>query len=131
MIAQRRMHPSVVVWSVGNEFPSDREPVARYVARATALVRELDPSRLVTFASDRREKDISFDTVDFIADQRVLRMVLRSHPGFRGRAGQDAREVAGEADRGERVRVGIDRGVEERGAEGQRHGGRATRRTTT
>jgi len=67
MIAQRRMHPSVVVWSVGNEFPSDREPVAKYVARATALVRELDPTRLVTFASDRREKDISFDSVDFIA----------------------------------------------------------------
>jgi beta-galactosidase/beta-glucuronidase len=66
-IAQRRMHPSVVVWSVGNEFPSDREPVAKYVARATALVRELDPTRLVTFASDRREKDISFDSVDFIA----------------------------------------------------------------
>jgi beta-glucuronidase len=67
MIAQRRMHPSVVVWSVGNEFPSDREPVARYVARATALVRELDGTRLVTFASDRREKDIAFDSVDFIA----------------------------------------------------------------
>jgi beta-glucuronidase len=67
MIAQRRTHPSVVVWSVGNEFPSDREPVARYVARATALVRELDPSRLVTFASDRRERDIAFDSADFIA----------------------------------------------------------------
>jgi beta-glucuronidase len=61
------MHPSVVVWSVGNEFASDREPVAKYVARATAFVREMDPTRLVTFASDRREKDISFDSVDFIA----------------------------------------------------------------
>ena len=67
MIEQRRMHPSVVVWSVGNEFPSDREPVAKYVARATAWVRELDETRLVTFASDRREKDIAFDAVDFIA----------------------------------------------------------------
>ncbi|MGD0777791.1 MAG: glycoside hydrolase family 2 TIM barrel-domain containing protein [Candidatus Solibacter sp.] len=67
MIEQRRMHPSVVVWSVGNEFASDREPVAKYVARATAFVRELDPTRLVTFASDRRERDISFDSVDFIA----------------------------------------------------------------
>ena len=67
MIAQRRAHPSVVVWSVGNEFASDKEPVRQYVARATALVREIDPSRLVTFASDRRERDISFGTVDFIA----------------------------------------------------------------
>ena len=67
MIAQRRTHPSVVVWSVGNEFPSDREPVAQYVARSTALVREIDPTRLVTFASDRRERDIAFDSADFIA----------------------------------------------------------------
>jgi beta-glucuronidase len=67
MIAQRRAHPSVVVWSVGNEFPSDREPVRNYVERSTALVREIDPSRLVTFASDRRERDISFGPVDFIA----------------------------------------------------------------
>ena len=67
MIAQRRMYPSVVVWSVGNEFPSDRELVERYVARATALVRELDPTRLVTFASDRRERDLAFAHVDFIA----------------------------------------------------------------
>jgi beta-glucuronidase len=58
---------SYMVWSVGNEFPSDREPVAQYVVRATALVREIDPSRLVTFASDRRERDIAFDSVDFIA----------------------------------------------------------------
>ena len=67
MIEQRRGHASVVVWSVGNEFPSDREPVKRYVERAIALVREIDPTRLVTFASDRRERDISFGTVDFIA----------------------------------------------------------------
>ena len=82
MIAQRRMHPSVVVWSVGNEFPSDREPVARYVARATALVRELDPTRLVTFASDRRERDISFDTVDFIAINEYFGWYYGAIPDF-------------------------------------------------
>jgi beta-glucuronidase len=82
MIAQRRMHPSVVVWSVGNEFPSDREPVAKYVARATALVRELDPTRLVTFASDRREKDISFDSVDFIAINEYFGWYYGAIPDF-------------------------------------------------
>jgi beta-galactosidase/beta-glucuronidase len=84
MIEQRRMHPSVVVWSVGNEFQSDREPVARYVARATALVRELDPTRLVTFASDRREKDISFDTVDFIAINEYYGWYYGAIPDFAG-----------------------------------------------
>jgi beta-glucuronidase len=82
MIEQRRMHPSVVVWSVGNEFPSDREPVARYVARATALVRELDPTRLVTFASDRREKDISFLSVDFIAINEYFGWYYGAIPDF-------------------------------------------------
>ena len=67
MIEQHRSHPSVVVWSVGNEFPSDKPPVAKYVTRAIGLVKRLDPTRLATFASDRRERDISFDPVDFIA----------------------------------------------------------------
>ena len=56
-----------MVWSVGNEFPSDKEPVTKYIARAIRFVKDLDPTRLATFASDRRERDISFDTVDFIA----------------------------------------------------------------
>jgi beta-glucuronidase len=84
MIAQRRMHPSVVVWSVGNEFPSDREPVAKYVARATALVRELDGTRLVTFASDRREKDIAFEWVDFIAINEYFGWYYGAIPDFAG-----------------------------------------------
>ena len=84
MIAQRRMHPSVVVWSVGNEFPSDREPVAKYVARATALVRELDPTRLVTFASDRREKDIAFLSVDFISINEYFGWYYGAIPDFAG-----------------------------------------------
>ncbi len=84
MIAQRRMHPSVVVWSVGNEFPSDREPVAKYVARATALVRELDGTRLVTFASDRRERDIAFDSVDFIAINEYFGWYYGAIPDFAG-----------------------------------------------
>jgi beta-glucuronidase len=69
---------------VGNEFPSDREPVAKYVARATALVRELDPTRLVTFASDRREKDIAFDSVDFIAINEYFGWYYGAIPDFAG-----------------------------------------------
>ena len=67
MVEQYRNHSSVVIWSVGNEFPSEQAGVARYVARGCDLVRKLDPTRLVTFASDRRERDVSFDAVDFIA----------------------------------------------------------------
>ncbi|HUZ45839.1 MAG TPA: glycoside hydrolase family 2 TIM barrel-domain containing protein [Terriglobia bacterium] len=67
MIEQNRNHPSVIIWSVGNEFHSNMPAVAGYVREATRFVRRLDPTRLVTFASDQRMKDISFDYVDFIA----------------------------------------------------------------
>ncbi len=67
MITQHRHHPSVAIWSVGNEFKSHRTDVAEYVRSATRFVRSLDPSRLVTFASDRRLKDKSFPHVDLIS----------------------------------------------------------------
>jgi beta-galactosidase/beta-glucuronidase len=67
MVEQYRTHPSVVVWSVGNEFPSDKPEVVPYVARACRFVRGLDPTRLVTFASDRHDRDLSFEHVDFMA----------------------------------------------------------------
>ncbi len=60
-------HPSVIVWSVANEIPSQEPDVARVVARSVAYVKRMDSSRLVTFASDKRERDISFGPVDFIA----------------------------------------------------------------
>jgi beta-galactosidase len=52
---------------VGNEFPSDKPEVVPYVARACRFVRGLDPTRLVTFASDRHDRDLSFEHVDFMA----------------------------------------------------------------
>jgi beta-glucuronidase len=67
MVDGYKHHTSIVVWSVGNEFPSDKQPVADYVARGIKFVRSLDPTRLVTFASDRHLRDISFAHVDFIA----------------------------------------------------------------
>jgi beta-galactosidase/beta-glucuronidase len=67
MVDEYRNHPCVVIWSVANEIPSDTPAGAAYVAKAIAFVKSLDDSRLVTFASDRRVKDISFGPVDFIA----------------------------------------------------------------
>ena len=55
MVAQYRHHPSVLFWGVGNEFGSHTEPGEAYCAKAADLVRTLDPTRLVTFASDKHE----------------------------------------------------------------------------
>jgi beta-glucuronidase len=67
MINQYRRYLSVVVWSVGNEFDSGNRNVAKYVKETTDFARKMDPTRLVTFASNRHRKDICFRYVDFIA----------------------------------------------------------------
>jgi len=67
MVEQNRNHPSVVVWSVANEIPSDKPEAAAYVAKAIAYVKSLDSSRLLTFASNRRDQDKALGSVDVIA----------------------------------------------------------------
>jgi len=59
IVDQHRNHPSVIIYSVANEIPSDKPEGAAFIANEIALVHKLDPSRLVTFASDKREHDIS------------------------------------------------------------------------
>ncbi len=63
MVRQNINHPSIVVWSIGNETGF------RGVARYSTVVRAEDPSRLVTYASNtgaRRPK--ARRQVDFIAE---------------------------------------------------------------
>ena len=67
MIQQHRNHPSIVIWSVANEIPSDKPEVAGYVTRAIDYVHQLDPDRLVTFASDKRERDVSMSNEDIVS----------------------------------------------------------------
>ncbi|HEX9198396.1 MAG TPA: glycoside hydrolase family 2 TIM barrel-domain containing protein [Acidobacteriaceae bacterium] len=59
IVDQHRNHPSVIIYSVANEIPSDKPEGAAFIGKEIALVHKLDPSRLVTFASDKREHDIS------------------------------------------------------------------------
>ncbi len=54
MIDQQYNHPSVVFWSIGNEFShawDDVPEIVNYVKRATDYVRTLDSTRLVSYAS--------------------------------------------------------------------------------
>src|SRR5208337_4292053 len=53
MVRRDRNHPSVILWSLGNEEPEQgTERGARIVATMKRLVRRLDPSRPVTVAMD-------------------------------------------------------------------------------
>ncbi len=53
MIRRDRNHPSVILWSIGNEEPQQGTERGAHVARTMkALVRELDPTRGITAAMD-------------------------------------------------------------------------------
>jgi beta-glucuronidase len=78
MVDQYRKYPSIVIWSVGNEFSSEFPPGRYYVERTCNFVKSLDSTRLVTFASSRHRgpkpravidevSDLTFDIVDIIA----------------------------------------------------------------
>ncbi len=50
-ILDNENHPSILLWSIGNELPSPATgPEAAYVAGATALAKKLDPTRPVGMA---------------------------------------------------------------------------------
>jgi len=49
-------HPSIIAWSVGNEFDSDSPEGVRWVQAMQDFTRRIDPTRLVTFVSNRASK---------------------------------------------------------------------------
>jgi beta-galactosidase len=66
MVLRDRNHPSVIMWSTGNEIPNRTRPDVVAISKALAdLVRELDPSRPVLAAVNdlRPDKDPFFATL--------------------------------------------------------------------
>ncbi len=54
LIVSKRNHPSIVMWSIGNEIhENDANYVAEMVKRMQEVCHRLDPSRPVTFVTDR------------------------------------------------------------------------------
>ena len=56
MVERDWNHPSVIAWSVGNEYPSDTPAGVRWTKDMAAFVRTIDASRPITFASYRADK---------------------------------------------------------------------------
>jgi beta-galactosidase len=67
MIARDRNHPSVIMWSIGNEIPNrHRSDVVKLAKEIGDYVRQLEPTRPVTSAVNdlREDKDPYFATLD-------------------------------------------------------------------
>lgn len=60
-------HPSVILWGFLNEGASDHPDSRPLYARLARAIREEDPTRLVSYASNRCERDLSFAEADVIA----------------------------------------------------------------
>ena len=67
MVARDRNHPSIILWSIGNEIPDHQKPEVVEVAKSLATyVRNLDPTRPVTSAVNdlKPYEDPYFATLD-------------------------------------------------------------------
>lgn len=73
MVERDWNHPSVIAYSMGNEYRSDEPAGQRWTKDMIAYARELDPTRLYTFASNRlnakpeKPADEASQYVDFIS----------------------------------------------------------------
>jgi len=60
LVKANRNHPSIVMWSIGNEIPEQGSEVGRQISiRLQGLIHALDPTRPVTQGMDHAEKSIS------------------------------------------------------------------------
>ncbi|GAB3163318.1 glycoside hydrolase family 2 protein [Telluribacter humicola] len=112
MVERDWNHPSVIAYSVGNEYLSEQPAGQRWTKDMIAYARELDPTRLYTFASMRlnilpkKPEDEASQYVDFVSTNtygnhaKVLDHIHQLYPGkpiFISEWGRRADTETGEA----------------------------------
>lgn len=76
MVRMSWNHPSVIIWGILNEARTDRDGVRPVLEESVAIIRELDPSRVVSYATMFALTDRHYDLVDLIG--------LNLYPGWYG-----------------------------------------------
>ncbi len=82
MVLRDRNHPSVVLWSIGNEIPERGKPEGYKLAQLLGdYVRQLDPSRMITSAvnSVTLDKDPYFATLDVSGYNYAIDNYVKDH----------------------------------------------------
>jgi len=74
MVAAAVNHPSVILWGILNEGPSDSAAARPLYEKMFARLKELDPTRPVTYASNKVFRDVCMDLADVIS--------LNLYPGW-------------------------------------------------
>lgn len=74
MIASGRNHPSVIMWGLQNESHSEDESNRPGYETLIGEIRSLDPSRPVTYASNRWPEDRFHDLIDIVS--------INTYPGW-------------------------------------------------
>jgi beta-glucuronidase len=67
MVETHFNHPCIVTWGSLNECDSITDKGAQVHQEVLGLLRELDPSRPITFASNKRRKDLCLGLVDIVS----------------------------------------------------------------
>ncbi len=67
MIQRDKNHPSIIIWSIGNEFDTMSALSLIYVRKMVNYTRSLDNSRLITYATNRYQGDLGYDYIDVIS----------------------------------------------------------------
>lgn len=67
MVDQYYNHPSIIFWGLHNEIATDTNEGYEFTKMAYEYVKGMDNSRLISFASDRFERDRCFEFADVVA----------------------------------------------------------------
>ena len=68
MIGRDKNHPAIIIWSIANESRTDTEVGVQVMRKLIRRTRELDPSRLVTFVTDRDAKtQMAYEDADLVS----------------------------------------------------------------